>query len=95
MACRSNSVLREESLEAVEDQIQSELELSAVVVAGLKDVLGRQLREVWVPLGTEPLQERPDDLGNALGVERLGGLLHGEPVDVAVEQRVGARLSRP
>ena len=46
----STTIRREEPLEAVEDQIQSELELAVVAVARLKDVLGRQLREVGVVL---------------------------------------------
>ena len=33
-------------LEAVEDQVQAELELVAVVIPRLQDVLGRQLGEV-------------------------------------------------
>jgi predicted RNA polymerase sigma factor len=35
-------------VESVEDQVEAELELVAVVVAGLEDMLDRELREVWV-----------------------------------------------
>jgi hypothetical protein len=45
----------EKPLEAVEDQIEPELELVPVVVARLEDVLGRQLGEVRVFLeGNRP-----------------------------------------
>jgi hypothetical protein len=40
-------------LEAVEDEVESELELVCVVVAGFGDVLGDRLGEVRILLGGE------------------------------------------
>ena len=44
-------------LEAVEDQIQPELELIRVVVAGLHGVLDDHLGEIGVLVGTEPTEK--------------------------------------
>jgi hypothetical protein len=45
--CRTR-LTRAGPFEAVEDQVEPELELVAIVIAGLQDVLGRQLSEVGV-----------------------------------------------
>src|SRR3954453_15805446 len=77
-------------LEGLEDQVQSERELVAVIVAGLPHVLGRQLGQVWVLVHGEPRQDLLRELGGLLGsVERQVALLQREPVDVAVEEREG------
>src|SRR5258708_11828909 len=80
------------SFEAVEDQVDPELVLIAVVVAGLEDVLDSELGEVRVLVSGEPRQHR---LGQRRGfrwsVERPAALLQREPVDVSVEDRVGLR----
>ena len=77
-------------VEAVEDQVEPELVLVAVVVAGLQDVLDDDLGEVRVGAGRELGHDRLGHLGGLLRrVERQAGLLQREPVDVAVEDRVG------
>src|SRR5207244_2134047 len=77
----------EAPLEGVEDQVEPELELVAVVVSRRQDVLGRQLGEVRVGVGGELRQDRLRHVPDRLGVERQGGLLQRESADVAVEQR--------
>ena len=78
--------------EAVEDQVEAELVLVAIVVTGLHHVLERELGEVGVLVSGEA---REDDLrerrGLLRGVERQTPLLQREPVDVAVQGRVGVR----
>src|SRR5262249_2489050 len=68
--------------EGIEDEVEPDLELAAVVVAGLHDMLGGHLGEVWVCPG----EHLPGDLLCDLrclfpGVERQAGLLQREPVD--------------
>jgi hypothetical protein len=53
-------------------------------------VLGRHLGEVGILAG-ELLHDRFGGLGDGLRVERQGGLLQRESVDVAVEQGIGVR----
>ena len=52
--------------DSVEDQIEPEFELVAVVVAGLEDVLEGQLGEVGVLVGGEPAHDRLGHLGRLL-----------------------------
>jgi hypothetical protein len=80
------------SRKGVEDDAESELELVAEVVAGLQDVLGRHLDEVRVLIGAEPLHDRLGDVGGSV-LEGHGGLLQGESVHVAIEQRVRMSVS--
>src|SRR6266536_274966 len=89
---RRGSVGAQEPVETVEEQVEPELELVAVVIARLEDVLGRQLGEVRVLLGGELRQDRLRYILDRLGgVERQAGFLKSEAVDIAVEQRVGVR----
>src|ERR1019366_3776989 len=75
-------------LEAVEDQVQPELELVAVVIARLQDVLGRQLGEVGESLGGELREEGPGHLpGFRRAAEGQAELLCRETVEVAVDGR--------
>ena len=93
----SATMTRRGPLEAVEDEVEPELVLVAVVVAGLEDVLDGQLGEVRVLVGGNLRQDRLGQLGRLLpGVERQARLLQREPVDVAVEDaRTRAPPSRP
>jgi hypothetical protein len=79
-------------LQAIEDEVEPELELDAEVVAGLENMLGRQLQQVGVLAGG---QVRGDGRGEVGHVDAAGrrkvGLLQREPIDVAVDQRVGVR----
>ena len=72
--------------EAVEDQVEAELVLVAIVVTGLHHMLEGELGEVGVLVSGEA---REHDLrecrGLLRGVERQPPLLQREPVDVAVE----------
>src|ERR1035438_9536139 len=82
-------------LEAVEDQVQPELELVAVVIARLQNVLGRQLGEVGESLGGELLEEGHGHLRGLLrAAEGQPELLHREAVEVAVDgrDRMGRQL---
>src|SRR3954468_8052379 len=92
-ACTAASLplgLVERLLETVEQQVEAELELPRVVVAGTHDVLRRELREVRVLVHGEARQDRLREFGGLLrsaqGQDALG---HREPVDVAVERRIG------
>jgi len=77
------------SLKGVEDQVEADLELVAVAVAGLEDVPEGQLGEVGVGIGGQLPGDLLRDLPRLLGgVERQARLLQREPVDVAVEQGV-------
>ena len=80
------------ALQAVEDQVEAELELVAKVVAGLQDVLDGECREVRVFGGGELCEE---GLGEHRGLDSLVegqiALLEREPVDVAVQSREGMR----
>src|SRR3954453_11928862 len=79
----------EGAVEAVEEEVESELELLPVVVAGSHDVLRGELGEVRVLVDREAREDRLRELGGLLGsAQRQGALGHGEPVDVAVERRV-------
>src|SRR5260221_1376121 len=80
------------TFEAIEDQIEPEPVLVAVVVAGREDVLERELGEVRVLVSGEPRQHGQGQCrGFRWSVERQAPLLQREPVDVAVEYRVGVR----
>jgi hypothetical protein len=74
--------------EGIEDDGEPDLELVAEVVAGLEDVLGRDLGQVGVLTG-ELLRERFGGLGDGLRAEGQSGLLERKSVDVAVQQGIG------
>src|SRR3712207_7016365 len=81
---------RSQSLEAVEDQVQAELELLAVVVARLQDVLRGELDEVRVPVDGNLGEHRLRHLGGLIGgLERQTLLLQRKAVNVAVQDREG------
>ena len=76
--------------EAVEDQVEPEPELVAVVIARPQDVLDRQLGEVGVLLGREVIEEGHGHRGGFFGgAEGQVELLHREAVQVAVDGREG------
>ena len=80
------------SFEAVEDQVEAELVLVAIVVTGLQHVPERELGEVGILPGGEARQHDLRERGALLGgVERQPPLLQREPVDVAVQGGVGVR----
>src|SRR5215470_3383746 len=75
----------EKPVEAVENQVEADLELVAVGVAGLQDVAGGHLHEVRVLTGGHLTGDLPGNLCRfVLGAGRQTGLLQREPVDVAV-----------
>lgn len=75
-------------LQAVEDQIQTELELVGQVAAGAGDVFGGHLGQMGIFVGGECLEGGSWRIGGLVGpVDREAGLLHHESVDVAVQQQ--------
>src|SRR5919204_6053628 len=81
-----------DALEAVEDQVEPELELVRVVVAGLQDVLHGELSEVGVRVGGELTADAVRHLDGLIRrLERQARLLQGEAIDVAVQDRVRVR----
>jgi hypothetical protein len=73
--------------EGVEYQVEPEVELLAEVVAGLEDVLRRQLDEVRVLTRGELPDHGSGYVGDApWAVEGESGLLQREPVHVAVDE---------
>jgi len=83
------------TFQAVEDQVEPELELATVVVAGLQDMLDGQLGEVGVFVGGEPRHDRPRQVRGLLpALERQARLLQREPVDVTVQDRERVRGQR-
>ena len=84
-----SSALVAGSLEAVEDQVDAEPELVAVVVAGLEDVPDGELGEVGELVRRHLRHHRLRHLGRLLFGLAHGqrGLLEREAVDVAVEER--------
>jgi hypothetical protein len=79
-------LLTQKFLEAVEDEIEAELALLAVVVAGLECVLTGQLGEARVLLRGELQQKGLRELGGLSGgAKRETPFLQCKSVDVAVE----------
>ncbi len=77
-------------LEAVEDEVEPELELGAEVVAGLQDVLGCQFHEVWVLACGERVDDALSEVGHLLSAGgRQVRFLERESVEVAVDEGVG------
>lgn len=70
-SCRAS----QHSFEAVEDQIQVEVELVPEVISGCEDVLGGELGEVGVGLGGEVRKERTP--GTGLGTGATGSAIGG------------------
>jgi hypothetical protein len=82
------------SLEGVEDKVEADLELIAVVIAGLEDVPGGKLGEVGILLGGKLPGDLLRDLRRLLrGAEWQARFLQRESVDVAVEQGVAWAVS--
>src|SRR5690349_1080033 len=78
--------------EGVQDEIEARLELVAVLVTGLQHVRGGQLGQVGIRVSRHRAHDLLRYLRRLLLVaERQARLLQGEPVDVAVEQRIGVR----
>ena len=77
-------------MQGVQDQVKAGLELVGVLVARLNNVRDGDLGEIGILPGLELPEDVACDLGGLLaGAEREARLLQREPVDVAVEQRVG------
>src|SRR5918996_212021 len=77
-------------LEAVEDQVEPELELVREVVSGFRDVLGDRLGDVGILVGGELAAHVLRRLCKLPGgVDRQGLLLERKAVDVCVLGRVG------
>src|SRR4051812_43048835 len=81
-------------LEGIQDEVKTDGEFLAKVIAGAQDVLGRELGEVWI-VGCRAGEDLLGQLGGLRSsLEGQARLLQGEAVDVAVEQRVGVGRQR-